>query len=81
MEVLTIATPGEPAGPCRGSCSHRACLSIRQLASQRCPECRTLLGFGSKVTGSPPMHLRCAHRIGIAADGAARNSPRPNRSI
>ncbi|MHB8382763.1 MAG: hypothetical protein ACYDC3_10565 [Candidatus Binataceae bacterium] len=83
MDILTIAAPGEPAGPCRGSCGHAGCLSIRQLAAARCPQCRMLLGFGAKVTGTPPMHLRCARTSGIAdgADTPTRASPRPNRPI
>ncbi|MFZ1888449.1 MAG: hypothetical protein WAU33_10485 [Candidatus Binataceae bacterium] len=82
MEILTIATPGEPAGPCRGSCGHPACLSIRRLASERCPQCHMLLGFGAKVTGTPPMHLRCARMSGVAdGDMPAQTSPRPNRPV
>ncbi|HUY27090.1 MAG TPA: hypothetical protein VMV27_06680 [Candidatus Binataceae bacterium] len=83
MEILTIATPGQPAGPCRGSCRHPGCLSMRQLASARCPQCRTLLGFGAQVIGSPPMHLRCARIIGIIdhAGAAPRSHPRPNRPV
>jgi hypothetical protein len=41
-----------------------------------------LLGFGSKVTGTPPMHLRCARRLGIVdGDAPPQTSPRPNRPI
>lgn len=81
MKIVTIAAPGEPAGPCRGSCGHPACLSLRQLALARCPHCRMLLGFGAKVTGWPPMHLRCARSSdSMQADGQ-RTIARPNRPI
>jgi hypothetical protein len=41
-----------------------------------------LLGFGAKVTGTPPMHLRCARMSGLAdGDMPTQTSPRPNRPI
>lgn len=83
MEILTIVSPGETGGPCKGSCSHPACLWIRELALARCPHCLMLLGFGSKVTGTPPMHLRCARTTdaGGGSDLPARHPRRPNRPI
>jgi hypothetical protein len=65
MSVVTVPTPGLPGGPCRGSCDHVKCHTLRAMADERCHHCGGRLGFGTKITGEPPMHLRCA--LGVAA--------------
>jgi hypothetical protein len=74
MELITIPTPGLPGGPCRGSCDHQRCHSMRALAFERCPRCFMHLGFGARVMGEPPMHARCARAaeggVDIAAEGS-----------
>jgi hypothetical protein len=74
MELSTIPTPGMPGGPCRGSCDHQRCHSLRALAFERCPRCFMHLGFGARVTGDPPMHARCARAAQIAAERPAEGS-------
>ena len=60
MSILIVPTPGTPEGPCRGSCDHRKCHLLREIAQERCAHCGGHLGFGTKITGDPSMHLRCA---------------------
>ena len=60
MSILIVPTPGTPDGPCRGSCDHRKCHMMREIAHERCHHCGVILGFGTKITGEPAMHLRCA---------------------
>jgi hypothetical protein len=69
MSVVTIQTPGLPGGPCRGSCDHAKCHTLRAMAEERCGHCGTRFGFGVKMVGDPPLHLRCAQTI-AARDGA-----------
>jgi hypothetical protein len=59
MDHFSIPAPGTPHGPCRGSCSHDSCIEKRRLADHRCPVCGIRFGFGTKITGEPPSHLRC----------------------
>ena len=63
MSIVIVPTPGTPDGPCRGSCDHRKCHMLREIAHERCNHCGVILGFGSKITGEPAMHLRCAQAI------------------
>jgi len=67
MSILIVATPGTPEGPCRGSCDHRKCHLLREIAQERCAHCGGHLGFGTKITGDPSMHLRCAQAIAATA--------------
>ena len=67
MSVVTIPTPGNTGGPCRGSCDHPKCHTMRAMADERCNHCGIRFGFGSKITGEPPMHLRCAQNIAAQA--------------
>lgn len=63
LEIRVIATPGAPDGPCRGSCDHAKCHALRQLAEQRCGHCGVRFGFGTRITGEPALHYRCAQTI------------------
>jgi hypothetical protein len=74
MSVVIIATPGTPGGPCRGSCDHAKCHAMRAMADERCHHCGGRFGFGSKITGEPPLHLRCAQSI-AARSGAPAEHP------
>jgi len=71
MSILIIPTPGTPDGPCRGSCNHQKCHSLRAIADERCPQCSNRLGFGTRITGEPPMHMRCAQSIAARSTGPA----------
>ena len=72
MSVTMIPTPGTTGGPCRGSCNHAKCHTMRAMADERCHHCGVRFGFGSKITGEPPLHLRCAQAI-------AAETARPRR--
>jgi hypothetical protein len=74
MSVITIPTPGMPGGPCRGSCDHPKCHTLRAMADDRCHHCNGRFGFGTKITGEPPMHLRCAQQL-AARSGAPAEHP------
>jgi len=74
MSVVIIATPGTPGGPCRGSCNHPKCHALRAIAEERCGHCGIRFGFGTKMSGEPPLHLRCAQSI-AAANGAPATHP------
>ena len=74
MSVSTIPTPGMPGGPCRGSCNHTKCHALRAMSEERCVHCGVRFGFGSKITGEPAMHLRCAQTI-AARSGAPATHP------
>lgn len=81
MSIVIIHTPGSPEGPCRGSCDHRKCHTLRAIAEERCHHCGGRLGFGTKITGEPAMHLRCAQAIaardGVPAATHPINEPTP----
>ncbi len=74
MSVITILTPGVPGGPCRASCNHDKCHTLRAMSEERCVHCGVRFGFGAKITGEPPMHLRCAQTI-AARSGAPATHP------
>ena len=74
MSVVTIPTPGMSGGPCRGSCDHPKCHTLRAMAEERCNHCGGRFGFGTKITGEPPMHLRCAQTV-AAKSGAPVTHP------
>lgn len=74
MSFVTIPTPGMPGGPCRGSCSHPKCHTLRAMAEERCHHCGNRFGFGAKITGEPALHLRCAQDI-AARNGAPSTHP------
>ena len=74
MSVVIIPTPGMSGGPCRGSCNHAKCHTLRALAEDRCHHCGGRFGFGARITGEPPLHLRCAQSI-AARDGAPATHP------
>ncbi len=74
MSVITIPTPGMPGGPCRGSCNHTKCHTLRAMSEERCVHCGGRFGFGAKITGEPPVHLRCAQTI-AARSGAPVTHP------
>ncbi|HKN14389.1 MAG TPA: hypothetical protein VJX68_14455 [Candidatus Binatus sp.] len=74
MSVVTIPTPGMTGGPCRGSCNHSKCHTLRAMADERCSHCGVRFGFGTKITGEPPLHLRCAQSIS-ARNGAPATHP------
>jgi len=74
MSIVIVPTPGTPDGPCRGSCDHRKCHLLREIAHERCAHCGGHLGFGTKITGDPSLHLRCAQAI-AARDGAHARDP------
>ncbi|HYB90102.1 MAG TPA: hypothetical protein VEC38_03560 [Candidatus Binataceae bacterium] len=83
MQFTLIPTPGAAGGPCRGSCMHPRCLRVRELAARRCPQCLRLLGFGAKISGDPPMHLRCAGEFAamqLASDPALARGARGSRN-
>jgi len=61
-------------GPCRGSCNHAKCHTLRALAEDRCHHCGGRFGFGARITGEPPLHLRCAQSV-AARDGAPATHP------
>jgi hypothetical protein len=63
MSIVIVPTPGTPEGPCRGACDHRKCHLLREFAHDRCDHCGVILGFGSKITGEPSMHLSCAQSL------------------
>jgi hypothetical protein len=44
---------------------------MRAMADERCNHCGIRFGFGSKITGEPPMHLRCAQNIAAQAGSPA----------
>ena len=74
MSVISIATPGTPGGPCRGSCDHAKCHTLRAMAEDKCHHCGVRFGFGTKITGEPALHLRCAQSI-AARDGTPATHP------
>jgi len=74
MSVVIIPTPGLTGGPCRGSCDHPKCHTLRAMAEERCNHCGTRFGFGARITGEPPMHVRCAQVI-AAQSGAPAAHP------
>ena len=74
MSIVIVPTPGTPDGPCRGSCDHPKCHSLRAIADERCHHCGGRLGFGTKITGDPVMHMRCAQMI-AARNGAPAQHP------
>ena len=74
MSVVIIPTPGTTGGPCRGSCNHTKCHTMRAMADERCGHCGVSFGFGTKITGEPPLHLRCAQSI-AARSGAPATHP------
>ena len=74
MSVVIIPTPGMSGGPCRGSCDHAKCHTLRAMADEKCNHCGGRFGFGTKITGEPPLHLRCAQSI-AARDGAPATHP------
>jgi hypothetical protein len=74
MSVVIIPTPGTAGGPCRGSCDHAKCHTLRALADERCHHCGVRFGFGTRITGEPALHLRCAQAI-AARNGAPATHP------
>jgi hypothetical protein len=74
MSVVIVPTPGTTGGPCRGSCDHAKCHALRAVADERCHHCGVRFGFGTRITGEPPMHLRCAQSI-AARSGAPATHP------
>ena len=74
MSVVIVPTPGTTGGPCRGSCNHSKCHALRAVADERCHHCGVRFGFGTRITGEPPMHLRCAQSI-AARSGAPATHP------
>ena len=74
MSVVIVPTPGMPGGPCRGSCDHAKCHTLRAMADDKCHHCGGRFGFGTKITGEPPLHLRCAQSI-AARSGAPVEHP------
>jgi hypothetical protein len=74
MSVVIIPTPGMAGGPCRGSCIHAKCHTLRALADERCHHCGVRFGFGTKITGEPALHLRCAQAI-AAQSGTPATHP------
>ena len=74
MTIVIVPTPGTPEGPCRGSCDHHKCHSLRAIAHERCHYCGGVLGFGTRITGDPAMHMRCAQTI-AARNGAPAVHP------
>jgi len=44
------------------------------MAYERCGHCGSQFGFGAKMTGEPPLHLRCAQYL-AARDGAPASHP------
>jgi hypothetical protein len=80
MSVVTIPTPGTAGGPCRGSCDHTKCHTLRAMAEERCGHCGVRFGFGARITGEPPLHLRCAQAVAAKSGAPAShpiNSPAP----
>jgi hypothetical protein len=73
MSIVIVSTPGTSDGPCRGSCDHRKCHLLREIAHERCNHCGGILGFGTKITGEPSMHLRCAQAIAARYGAPARD--------
>jgi hypothetical protein len=73
MSVVTIPTPGIAGGPCRGSCNHTKCHTLRAMADERCGHCGIRFGFGTKITGEPAMHLRCAQTIAARGGSPAEH--------
>jgi hypothetical protein len=47
---------------------------MRAVADERCHHCGVRFGFGTRITGEPPMHLRCAQSI-AARSGAPATHP------
>jgi hypothetical protein len=47
---------------------------MRSMADERCRHCGIRFGFGTRITGEPPLHLRCAQSI-AAQDGAPVTHP------
>jgi hypothetical protein len=47
---------------------------MRSMADERCHHCGIRFGFGTRITGEPPLHLRCAQSI-AARDGAPATHP------
>ena len=74
MTLITILTPGVPGGPCRASCNHSKCHTLRAMSEERCDHCGVRFGFGAKIIGEPPMHLKCAQTI-AARSGAPATHP------
>ena len=71
MSVITIPTPGTPGGPCRGSCNHTKCHTVRAMSEEQCGHCGRRFGFGAKITGEPSLHLRCAQTIAVRSGAPA----------
>jgi hypothetical protein len=44
------------------------------MADERCHHCGVRLGFGTRITGEPALHLRCAQTI-AARSGAPSTHP------
>jgi hypothetical protein len=44
------------------------------MSEERCVHCGGRFGFGAKITGEPPLHLRCAQTI-AARSGAPVTHP------
>jgi hypothetical protein len=47
---------------------------MRSMADERCHHCGVRFGFGTKITGEPAMHMRCAQTI-AAKSGAPAAHP------
>jgi hypothetical protein len=47
---------------------------MRAMADDKCHHCGGRFGFGTKITGEPPLHMRCAQGI-AAASGAPASHP------
>ena len=73
MSIVIVPTPGTSGGPCRGACDHRRCHLLREIAHEPCDHCGGFLGFGTKITGEPSMHLRCAEGIAATYGAPARD--------
>jgi hypothetical protein len=74
MDQVIIPSPGMPDGPCRGSCSHPKCHALRSLADDQCAHCGVRFGFGARITGDPPVHMRCAAAAAAPAAHTANHA-------
>jgi len=43
------------------------------MADERCGHCGIRFGFGTKITGEPAMHLRCAQTIAARGGSPAEH--------
>jgi len=75
VEIITIPSPGTPEGPCRASCSHHECQVIRARAALRCAHCGQMLGFGTRITDDPPMHLKCHYAAAARRQAESSRTP------